>query len=109
MFFEFKQKRGIAGIAKGKPFVMLVRPSMLGYLKKLAGKMDLGGALLVYSMWSGYREHDDVKIFLTEAQMLGLTERTLHTSGHASEQDLERLKECVSASEYVTVHTLPAI
>lgn len=107
MFFEFEQKRGVAGIAKGKPFVMLVRPSMLGYLKKLTEKMDLGGALLVYSMWSGYREHGDVKKFLAEAKALGLVEHTLHTSGHASKQDIERLKECVSASQYVTVHTLP--
>ncbi len=107
LFFEFEHKRGIARIAKGKPFVMLVRPSMLGYLKKLAEKMDLEGALLVYSMWSGYREQDDVKLFLAEAQKLGFTEYTLHTSGHASEQDIERLKERVAASEYVTVHTLP--
>ncbi len=106
MFFEFKHKRGHAGIAKGKSFVMLVRPSMLGYLKKLAEKMDLGGALLVYSMWSGYREQDKVKKFLEGAQGLGLVERTLHTSGHASKQDIERLKECVSASEYVTVHQI---
>ena len=109
MFFEFEQKRGLAGIAKNKPFVMLVRPSMLGYLKKLAEKINLDGALLIYSMWSGYREHDDVKTFLAQAQALGLTERTLHTSGHASEQDIERLKERVSATEYVTVHTASMI
>lgn len=108
LFFEFEHKRGLAGIAKGKPFVMLVRPSMLGYLKKLAGKINLEGALLVYSMWSGYREHGDVKKFLEEARALGIIERTLHTSGHASEPDLARLKEHVFASEYVTVHTASA-
>ncbi len=107
MLFEFKKKRGLAGIAKGRPFVMLVRPSMRGFLRRLAEKTNLEGALLVYSMWSGYREHEDVKEFLDEAQRLGLVERTLHTSGHASEQDLARLKEHVSASEYVTVHTQP--
>ena len=107
LFFEFEHKRGVSKIAASKPFVMLVRPSMLGYLKKLAQKADMGGAFLLYSMWSGYREHDDVKEFLAEAQALGLTERTLHTSGHASAQDLERLKEHVTAAEYVTVHTSP--
>lgn len=105
LFFEFEQKRGVKKIADDKPFVMLVRPSMLDYIKKLAEKVDLRGAPLVYSMWSGYREHDDVKKFLLGARELGLVERTLHTSGHASGQDLERLKERVSASEYVTVHT----
>lgn len=107
MFFTFEQKRGIAAVAKGRPFVMLIRPSMLGYLQKLAEKIDLSGALLIYSMWSGYREHDDVKKFLSKAQELGVTERTLHTSGHASEQDIDRLKARVSAAEYVTVHTAP--
>ncbi len=105
MFFEFAQKRGASQIAKGKPFVMLVRPSMLGYLKKLAEKTDLAGALLIYSMWSGYREHDDVKNFLEEVRAMGLEEHTLHTSGHASISDIERLKACVEAEEYVTVHT----
>lgn len=105
LFFEFKRKRGALRIANGKPFVMLVRPSMPGYLKMLAKKVDLGGALLIYSMWSGYRDKDDVKMFLAEAQKLGMIERTLHTSGHASVQDIERLKDQVSESEYVTVHT----
>lgn len=105
MLFEFEQKRGVESIAKGKPFVMLVRPSMLNYLRKIAEKINLNGAYLIYSLWSGYREHDDVKTFLTQAQALGLIERTLHTSGHASQQDIERLKERVSASEYVFVHT----
>ncbi len=105
LFFEFEHKRGLSGIAKGS-FVMLVRPSMLGYLKKLAAKADLAGALLIYSMWSGYREQEDVKQFLAAAAgEMGLTERTLHTSGHAPQEDLERLKNCIRAGEYVTVHT----
>ncbi len=105
LFFEFQAKRGMAQIARGGKFVMLVRPSMLGYLKKLAGKMDLGGGMLIYSMWSGYREKEDVARFLAEARELGLEEHTLHTSGHASEEELARLKACIHAEEYVTVHT----
>lgn len=105
MFFEFEHKRGIAAIASGKSFVMIVRPSMLDYLTKLANKLNLGGAILVYSMWSGYRDHEDVARFLYEAHALGLSERTLHTSGHASAPDLRRLAERVRADEYVVVHT----
>ncbi len=105
MLFEFEQKRGMKAIAKGRNFVMLVRPSMMGYLEKLYRSICPSDALLIYSMWSGYREKDDVKRFLEEAQSLGLEERTLHTSGHASAEDLARLKEHVFAEEYVTVHT----
>ncbi len=105
LFFEFEHKRGIGAIAKGRPFVMPVRPSMLGFLQKLCRKIAPSGALLIYSMWSGYREKDDVKEFLEEAQSLGLKERTLHTSGHASADDLMRLHKRVGADEYVIVHT----
>lgn len=107
MFFEFEHKRGAAAIVKGKPYVMLVRPSMLAYLEKLAQKSNLDGAMLIYSMWSGYREKDDVREFLEKASSLGFNERTLHTSGHASEADLARLKAHVSPDECVTVHTAP--
>ncbi len=105
ILFEIKQKRGLAGIVKGAPFVMLVRPSMLGFLKKLQEKIALGGGILIYSMWSGYREKEDVAAFLEEASRLGLKEHTLHTSGHADGKALARLKTCIAADEYVTVHS----
>ena len=48
MFFEIENKRGLRQIPKNSNFVMLVRPSMLGYVKKLAQSMDLSGAVLIY-------------------------------------------------------------
>lgn len=105
MFLEFDNKRGLRKISKNSSFVMLVRPSMLGYLKKLAERMDLPGAVLIYSMWNGYKQNEDMAGFLSTVQSLGMNTVDLHTSGHASTEDIERLKQTICADEYVTVHT----
>ncbi|MCH5156235.1 MAG: MBL fold metallo-hydrolase [Clostridiales bacterium] len=105
MFFEFENKRGLRQIPKKTNFVMLVRPSMLEYVKKLAERMDLSRAVLIYSMWIGYKERPEMAEFLTEVEKMGIKIKTLHTSGHASADDIELLKQTVSADEYVTVHT----
>lgn len=105
MFFEFENKCGLRHIPKNKNLVMLVRPSMLGYMKKLAKSLDLSGAVLIYSMWNGYKQNEDMAEFLDAVQSLGMNIVDLHTSGHASTEDIERLKQTVRADEYVTVHT----
>ncbi|MCH5156755.1 MAG: hypothetical protein J1G02_02630 [Clostridiales bacterium] len=106
MFLEIDNKRGLKGIAKGtKRFTMLVRPTMLNYLKKLLVEADIHEATLIYSLWSGYKETDCMREFLTELQALGVTVVDLHTSGHASAGDVELLKQMVNAKETICVHT----
>lgn len=106
MFLEIRQKRGLRGIANGtEKFTMLVRPSMLGYIKKLFAAAGYGEATLFYSVWQGYKENDDMKEFLSELQSLGVKVIDLHTSGHASFEDIELLKRTINAAEYVCVHT----
>lgn len=106
MFFEFENKRGLKGIANGtKHFTILVRPTMLSYIKKLADRTDLTGAVLIYSMWDGYKQNEDMAKFLGLAQLLGMNIIDLHTSGHASAEDIELLKQTVCADEYISVHT----
>ena len=106
MFFEIEHKRGLKGIASGtKHFTMLVRPSMLGYLQKLFAAAGITNATLVYSLWKGYKAQAYYADFLTELQALGVKTLDLHTSGHASEGDIECLKQTVHAKEVVCVHT----
>lgn len=105
MFFEFENKRGLRQISQNNKFVMIIRPSMLMYMNKLSHKMDLTEATIIYSMWNGYKKREDMSKFLEALNQMGLQIKTLHTSGHASAQDLELLKQTVCANEYVTVHT----
>ena len=106
MFLEIENKRGLKGIAAGtKHFTMLVRPTMAEYVKKLLVTAEIKEATLIYSMWQGYKETEYVAEFLTELQTLGVKVVDLHTSGHASAEDIEMLKQKVKAKQTVCVHT----
>ena len=106
MFMEIINKRGLKGIANGtKKFIMFVRPSMLDYIKKLHSEAHIREATLIYSMWKGYKDNDDMKELLKEIQALGVNFIDLHTSGHASTEDIELLKQTVNPEETVCVHT----
>lgn len=105
LFFKFENRRGWRRIIKDTNFVMIVRSSMLGYMEKLHKAIDLQGATLVYSMWNGYKDKEDMKAFLDRLKDWGVEIVDLHTSGHASEEDIELLKQTVRADEYVSVHT----
>lgn len=105
MFFEFENKRGLKGIASSKKFVMTVRPSMLRYMEKLHNAIDLSGANLVYSMWGGYKNDAETDKFIKCATDMFVNVVDLHTSGHASAEDIELLKQTVNAKQTVCVHT----
>jgi ribonuclease J len=84
---------------------MFVRQSMLGYIKALSQRQDVTGGVLIYSLWQGYQKDEKMQAFLKEIEDLGITLRYLHTSGHAFEPDMDRLKTTVKADRYIPVHT----
>lgn len=104
MLSKHKNKVGKSFISK-QPFVMCVRNSMLHYLKSLSDKMSFEDGILIYSFWNGYRETEDMKLFLSECEKLGLKIFTLHTSGHADETTLKRLIEKVQPKILIPIHT----
>ena len=83
---------------------MLVRPSMCEYIKKLISQAHVSGATLIYSIWKGYKEREKMSAFLNEMRAIGLYIIDLHTSGHASAEDIELLKQTVNAKETVCVY-----
>ena len=101
---RYEHRMGKDRIAK-TPFVMCVRTSMLRYMKSLAAKMSFANGVLVYSFWSGYRETDDMKRFLTECEQLGLEIVTLHTGGHADYEAIKKLVKKVNPDEIIPIHT----
>ena len=78
---------------------------MLCYLKSFARKMSFENGLLVYSFWSGYRETESMKQFLSECEKMGLKIVTLHTSGHADENTIKKLIETVNPKVLIPIHT----
>lgn len=101
---KYAHRIGKEAIAK-TPFVMCVRTSMLRYLQGLSQKMSFNGGLLVYSFWSGYRETDNMKNFLSECEAMGLKIVTLHTSGHADYESIKKLVAAVNPTEIIPIHT----
>ena len=101
---KYPQRIGKDRIAK-RPFVMCVRTSMLRYLQGLSKKMDFQEGLLVYSFWSGYKETEDMKRFLSACETMGLKIVTLHTSGHADYESIKKLVATVNPTEIIPIHT----
>ena len=104
MLSEHKNRVGKEAISK-MDFVMCVRTSMMNYMKSLSEKMSFENGLLVYSFWSGYRETEAMKDFLTECEALGLKIVTLHTSGHADSAAIDKLIEKTNPGVIIPVHT----
>lgn len=82
--------------------VMLFRPSMRIDLEK-ADCLD--GACLVYSMWDGYLKDEKLKPFLNWLDERDILLHPVHTSGHASVKDLQRLRKAFADAVVVPIHT----
>ena len=61
-------------------------------------------ATLVYSMWSDYREKDDIKRLLEIFERRKCPIITLHTSGHADSDAIQKLIDTVKPKETIYVH-----
>ena len=82
--------------------VMLFRPSMRIDLEKAD---CLTNACLVYSMWDGYLKDEKLKPFLAWLEERGIPLHQIHTSGHASVKDLQRLRQAFGDAVVVPIHT----
>lgn len=88
--------------ARQNETMLFVRPGMEGDLERMG---DLSGSVLLYSLWEGYREQERTKAFLDKVQSLGVTVRSLHTSGHATLPALQRMVDSLQPKAIVPIHT----
>ena len=79
--------------------VMIFRPSMLRDLQR---EQCLAGATLISSVWSGYvhRSHDE----LEQMRQMGIERFHVHTSGHATVDELQKFVDAFPASRIVPIH-----
>lgn len=82
--------------------VMTVRPSMQGDLERINNH---SGGNFIYSMWGGYRKERRIKEFIDFLIGRGLTEKYLHTSGHADLETLQRMVDILKPKNIVPIHT----
>ena len=88
------------------PEKMVVRISR-GEMKRLADKMEQQDKIrFIYSMWQGYLERDsNIADF---PQQYGCEWKSIHTSGHAWLEDLQKLTTAIQPNMLVPIHTLQA-
>jgi len=82
--------------------VMIVRPSMLNDLENIKGLED---GIFIYSMWDGYKKEKTTKKFIDFLVSKGVTEKQIHTSGHADRDALKRMIEVLNPKNLVPIHT----
>jgi ribonuclease J len=82
--------------------VMIVRPSML---KDLEHIKNIENGCFIYSMWSGYKKEDTTKEFIDFLISKGMTEKQIHTSGHADISALKRMVDVLKPKNLVPIHT----
>jgi len=82
--------------------VMIARPSMLKDLEYIKG---LEKGIFIYSMWDGYKKEKTTKEFIDFLVGKGMTEKQIHTSGHADQDALKRMVEVLKPKNLVPIHT----
>ena len=98
---QFKiRKEEIAANPGG--FLVFVRPGMEIDMHKMG---DLTNGVLIYSLWEGYRKSDRTRRFLEVAENLGLEVLSLHTSGHATLETLQRAVAAMQPKRIIPIHT----
>lgn len=83
--------------------VMLFRPAMVRDMDMIPGAWD--GARIIWSQWEGYLTSPVNQVFRTGLDARGVPLEVIHTSGHASIADLQRLAEAMAPDALVPVHT----
>jgi ribonuclease J len=85
--------------------VMLFRPSMM---QEIEGASCLAGSRLICSLWPGYLKDPKTKPLLEWLHRHGIPLNECHTSGHATVQDLVRLRHAFANAPVVPIHTVHA-
>ena len=82
--------------------MMLVRPSMI---RELA-RCGLHDGLFIYSLWAGYRDAEYQQKFEESLSQNGFGLRSLHTSGHAAAEDIQRMIGELDPKQVIPIHTM---
>ena len=86
---------------KDRGFVMMVRDNQK--FRQIVPKFDAAQSIMLYSMWDGYRTKPGSTI--PDFLQLAGTWEPLHTSGHASPDDIALLIEKTDPDHIIPTHT----
>jgi len=81
---------------------MLFRPWMFPDLDRTKA---LTGARVIWSQWEGYLREGLGARLKTDCEARGISLEIVHTSGHASVNDLRRLAAAIAPRRLIPIHT----
>lgn len=104
-YFKRRELLGAENLARlpGKKMIFL-RTSMLPFLKNYLACRPAEKNLLIYSMWSGYRETRPIKKLLAFCDANGLDVANLHCSGHAYRNAIQELICMLNPKTLIPIH-----
>jgi ribonuclease J len=86
--------------AKKNNILMLLRDNSL--FSKVVGHIhDIQGAIIIYSMWEGYLTEE----FKNYCKNAGIEIKQVHTSGHATVEDLKAFARALKPRMLIPIHT----
>jgi ribonuclease J len=87
---------------KQNNIIMTVRPSMQHDIEKCS----FHEGLFIYSLWQGYRDSEYQQRFEDYLRKNGFESKAIHTSGHASTSDIERVITGLEPKQIIPIHTM---
>lgn len=88
---------------KKKNILMLLRDNSL-FPKVVEHIHDIRGAIIIYSMWEGYLTEE----FKNHCKNIGIEIKQIHTSGHATAEDLKAFAGALKPRMLIPIHTFYA-
>jgi ribonuclease J len=85
-----------------KSIIMVSRPSM----RIDIGRCGLRNGIFFYSLWEGYRDSTCQQKFEKSLENAGFSLEMLHTSGHATVNDISRVIKRLDPQKLIPIHIM---
>jgi len=90
-------------LARPRREVVMLRPTLFKDFEKKGLKLTKDDAW-IFSMWKGYLIKDDYKDIQQKIDKAGASFNIIHTSGHASGDDLKEFARKLAPTRIITIH-----
>lgn len=104
IFIKKKESRIMAQEIHSSPekFIVLARANRS--LSEITKGLSPDQLLCIWSMWAGYLEEEENR-FNSFCNKKGISYKTIHTSGHATIDDLKKLLKAINPNIVIPIHT----
>ncbi len=86
-------------------FILYVKSSMISDIENIMQNVKNKNACLIYSMYEGYQEKEELKAFLDKIKQLHIKFEFIHTSGHADHKGLKFMAKQTKSKKQLVIHT----